>query len=64
MNIFFGVGISSALANCSKGTHQDYTDVGYPYGNFQANKKGEFGMFCSVFCGNGHPGMKGKLIVE
>ena len=31
---------------------------------FQANKKGEFSIQCSVFCGNGHAGMAGKLIVE
>ena len=31
---------------------------------FIADKKGEFSFFCSVFCGEGHSGMKGKLIVE
>ena len=31
---------------------------------FIADKKGEFSFFCSVFCGSGHSGMKGKLIVE
>lgn len=31
---------------------------------FVADKKGEFTFFCSVFCGSGHPDMKGKLIVE
>ena len=31
---------------------------------FIADKKGEFSFFCSVFCGAGHSGMKGKLIVE
>ena len=31
---------------------------------FVADKKGEFSFFCSVFCGEGHSGMKGKLIVE
>src|SRR3989344_5066198 len=30
---------------------------------FIADKKGEFSFFCSVFCGEGHSGMKGKLIV-
>ena len=31
---------------------------------FIADKKGEFTFFCSVFCGVGHIGMKGKLVVE
>jgi len=31
---------------------------------FIADKKGEFSFFCSVFCGEGHSGMKGKLVVE
>lgn len=31
---------------------------------FVASKKGEFTFFCSVFCGEGHQDMKGKLIVE
>lgn len=31
---------------------------------FTADKKGEFSFFCSVFCGEGHSGMKGKLVVE
>ncbi len=31
---------------------------------FIADKKGEFSFFCSVFCGSGHSGMKGKLIVN
>ena len=31
---------------------------------FVADKKGEFTFFCSVFCGQGHSGMKGKLVVE
>jgi cytochrome c oxidase subunit II len=31
---------------------------------FVANKTGSFSMVCSVFCGSGHSGMKGTLIVE
>lgn len=31
---------------------------------FIASKKGEFTFFCSVMCGEGHEGMKGKLVVE
>ncbi len=31
---------------------------------FIADKKGEFTFFCSVICGTGHSGMKGKLVVE
>ena len=31
---------------------------------FVANKKGEFEFYCSVQCGAGHSGMKGKLIVS
>lgn len=31
---------------------------------FVASKKGEFSFKCSVFCGEGHSGMTGKLIVE
>ncbi len=31
---------------------------------FIADKKGEFTFFCSVLCGQGHSGMKGKLVVE
>ena len=31
---------------------------------FVADKKGEYTFFCSVPCGSGHGGMKGKLIVE
>lgn len=31
---------------------------------FVADKKGSFPFFCSVFCGSGHGGMRGTLIVE
>ncbi|HTK04286.1 MAG TPA: cupredoxin domain-containing protein [Candidatus Eisenbacteria bacterium] len=31
---------------------------------FTADQKGTFPFFCSVFCGSGHGGMKGSLIVE
>lgn len=31
---------------------------------FVADKKGEFSFKCAVFCGEGHSGMTGKLIVE
>ena len=31
---------------------------------FTADQKGSFPFFCSVFCGSGHRGMKGMLIVE
>ena len=31
---------------------------------FTADKEGTFTAFCSVFCGSGHLGMKGKLIVK
>ena len=31
---------------------------------FVADKAGEFGFFCSVFCGRNHGAMKGTLIVE
>ena len=31
---------------------------------FTADKTGEFAFFCSVYCGTGHSGMKGKLVVE
>lgn len=31
---------------------------------FVADKKGEFPFFCSIFCGEGHSGMRGKLVVE
>ena len=31
---------------------------------FTADKKGEYTFFCSVYCGGGHSGMRGKLIVE
>jgi cytochrome c oxidase subunit II len=31
---------------------------------FVANKKGEFPFICSVFCGSGHGGMRGTLIVK
>ena len=31
---------------------------------FTADKEGTFTAFCSVFCGAGHSGMKGKLIVK
>lgn len=31
---------------------------------FIANKKGEFEFFCTVYCGNGHANMAGKLIVK
>lgn len=31
---------------------------------FVADKKGTFTFFCSVQCGSGHGGMKGKLVVE
>lgn len=31
---------------------------------FIADKAGEFDIVCSVYCGSGHSGMKGKIIVE
>jgi len=31
---------------------------------FIASEKGEFEYFCTVFCGEGHPGHIGKLIVK
>ena len=31
---------------------------------FTADKQGTFTAFCSVFCGAGHSGMKGKIIVK
>jgi cytochrome c oxidase subunit II len=31
---------------------------------FLANERGEFGFRCDVFCGLGHLGMKGRLIVD
>jgi cytochrome c oxidase subunit II len=31
---------------------------------FEADKKGTFSMLCNVFCGSGHGGMKGTLIVQ
>jgi cytochrome c oxidase subunit 2 len=31
---------------------------------FTASKTGTFSFFCTVFCGAGHGGMNGKLIVE
>ncbi len=40
-------------------------DVGKPVTiEFTADKQGTFTAFCSVFCGSGHSGMKGKLIVK
>jgi|TARA_Y100000310_G_scaffold91480_1_gene88840 cytochrome c oxidase subunit 2 len=31
---------------------------------FTADKKGSFSFFCNVFCGSGHGGMSGTLIVQ
>lgn len=31
---------------------------------FIADKEGSFTSFCSVFCGSGHGGMKGKIVVK
>lgn len=31
---------------------------------FTADKQGTFTAFCSVFCGSGHSGMKGKIVVR
>jgi len=31
---------------------------------FLADKKGEFSFICSVYCGTGHSGMRGTLIVK
>ena len=40
-------------------------DVGKPVTiEFIADKQGTFTAFCSVFCGSGHSGMKGKLVVK
>ena len=40
-------------------------DVGRPETiEFTADKPGTFTAFCSVFCGSGHSGMKGKLVVN
>jgi len=32
--------------------------------SFTADKKGEFDFYCDNFCGKGHKGMVGKIIVE
>lgn len=32
--------------------------------SFVADRKGTFSFFCDVFCGDGHGGMRGTLIVE
>ena len=40
-------------------------DVGKPVTiEFTADKQGTFTAFCSVLCGSGHSGMKGKLVVK
>ena len=31
---------------------------------FTADKKGTFPFFCAVFCGEGHRGMRGQMVVE
>ena len=31
---------------------------------FTADKQGTFTAYCSVFCGSGHSGMKGKIVVK
>ncbi|HLC89097.1 MAG TPA: cupredoxin domain-containing protein [Candidatus Nanoarchaeia archaeon] len=31
---------------------------------FTADKKGTFGFYCNVYCGDGHGEMKGKIVVE
>lgn len=33
-------------------------------GEFTAGKEGNYTFFCSVYCGEGHNGMKGVLIVK
>jgi len=32
--------------------------------SFTADKKGEFDFYCNTYCGVGHAGMTGKIIVE
>ncbi|MBI2558544.1 cupredoxin domain-containing protein [Candidatus Woesearchaeota archaeon] len=40
-------------------------EVGKPVTiEFTADKEGTFTAYCSVFCGSGHSGMKGNLIVK
>jgi len=40
-------------------------EVGKPVTiEFTADKQGTFMAFCSVFCGAGHTGMKGKIVVK
>ncbi len=40
-------------------------DVGKPVTiEFTADKEGTFTAYCSVFCGGGHTGMKGKIVVK
>lgn len=40
-------------------------DVGKPVTiEFTADKEGTFTAYCSVFCGSGHSGMKGKIIIK
>jgi len=31
---------------------------------FVAGKTGAFSFYCSIFCGNGHSGMRGELVVK
>ena len=46
------------------GVHQDLESGKTSVIEFTADKQGRFSFFCSVFCGDGHRGMKGLLIVE
>jgi len=31
---------------------------------FTADKKGTFGFYCNVYCGDGHGEMKGKIVID
>ena len=46
--------LSSNASNIQKGKTIEFT----------ADKQGTFTVFCSVFCGSGHSGMKGKIIIK
>lgn len=53
-----GIAISEFGVNAVAGAGQQKTV------EFVADKEGTFSFFCSVYCGDGHPEMSGKLIVN
>ena len=59
-----GSGIGHGIGIPAFGVNKPFREGETVTVTFVADKKGVFPFFCSVYCGEGHGDMKGKIIVE